>query len=119
MTYDRSVPSDDKLRRLQEEAWIGDAVLTLFARSRILDGGGGVDAALASRMTSNQFLSAFGEPTDAEARLGRIYRQQGLDGAFRWIETEWMPMFSRQEEKRQRGSRDLAKVARKRETTIG
>lgn len=119
LAYDRSVPSDETLRCLQEEAWIGDAVLTLFARSRILDAGGGLDAALASRMTSNQFLSAFGEPTEVEARLGRIYRQQGLAVAFQWIETEWMPLFSRQEDKRQRGSRDLAKVGRKRESTIG
>jgi hypothetical protein len=106
-------------RRLQQEAWLGDAVLTLFARSRILAGGGGLDAALASRMTSNQFLSAFGEPTEMEARLGRIYQEKGLAAAFLWIETEWMPLFTRQEEKRQRGARENAKVGRKRESAIG
>lgn len=106
-------------RRLQAEAWVGDAVLTLFARSRILAGGGGLDATLASRMTSNHFLSAFGEPTEVEARLGRIYQEQGLAAAFLWIETEWMPLFARQEERRQRGTRDNAKLARKRESAIG
>lgn len=107
------------LRRLQEDAWIGDAVLTLFARSRILAGGGGLDAALASRMTSNQFLSAFGDPTAVEARLGRIYQENGLAAAFLWIDTECMPLFARQEEKRQRGTRHNAKLARKRESAIG
>lgn len=88
---------------MREQAWIGDAVLTLFARTRILASERHLDAELASRMTSNQFLSAFGDPTAAEARLGRVYLEQGLEGAFAWIEAEWMPLFERQEEKRARG----------------
>lgn len=98
------MPSDEKRERLQQQAWIGDAVLTLFARERILNAESRVDAELASQMTSNRFLSAFGEPTATEAALGRIYQEQGLAYAFRWIETEWMPLFERQREKRTRGS---------------
>lgn len=54
-------------------------------------------------MTSNRFLSAFGEPTASEAKLGRIYQEHGLAYAFAWIEAEWMPLFRRQQEKRLRG----------------
>lgn len=118
LSYDRSVPLDESPRRLQEEAWIGDAVLTLYARSRILERTGGLDADLASRMTSNQFLSAFGEPTQVEARLGRIYCDHGLQAAFAWIDSEWMPLFDRQEERRQRRSRGLSAVGRNR-TKLG
>ncbi len=98
------MPSDETRDRLQQQAWIGDAVLTLFARTRILDRERRVDADLASRMTSNRFLSAFGEPTAAEAALGRIYQERGLEASFAWIEAEWMPLFERQREKRLRGT---------------
>jgi len=87
----------------REQAWIGDAVLTLFVRARILKTLGVVDAALAERMTSNRFLSAFGHPTAVEAQLGRVYSSQGLEAAFHWVETELMPLFDRQESKRSRG----------------
>ena len=97
------MPSDETRERLQQQAWIGDAVLTLYARVRILEGEQRVDADLASRMTSNRFLSAFGDPTAAEATLGRVYLEHGLDRAFAWIEAEWMPLFERQREKHQRG----------------
>lgn len=82
------------------EAWIGDAVLELYARLRILGASGRVDGEAAIRMTSNQFLSGFGEPTEVEARIGRVYQSEGLAGAFAWIETEMIPLFERQEEKR-------------------
>lgn len=97
------MPSDETRERLRQQAWIGDAVLTLFARTRILDAEGRLDAELASRMTSNRFLSAFGEPTAVEAALGRLYQEHGLAHAFAWIEAEWMPLFERQREKRLRG----------------
>ena len=88
---------------LKAEAWIGDAVLELFARERILQRSGAVDGAAAIRMTSNQFLTAFGEPTEVEARIGRRYQAGGLAAAFEWIEAELMPVFARQEAKRARG----------------
>lgn len=79
---------------------MGDAVLTLFAREYILAREGKMDAAMQTRMTSNQFLSAFGEPTAVEASLGVIYREQGLEGAFAWIRSRLVPRFERLEERR-------------------
>lgn len=88
------------LGRLRDEAWVGDAVLSLYAREHILREDGSLDAAKASRMTSNQFLSAFGEPTSVEARIGRVYQAQGLNAAFAWIEGEILPLFLKQEARR-------------------
>jgi dsRNA-specific ribonuclease len=53
-------------------------------------------------MTSNQFLAATGEPSEVEAEIGRIYEKEGLEAAFRWIESRLMPVFARQEENRLR-----------------
>ena len=88
--------------RLRSEAWIGDAVLELFARERILAADGAMDGAKSARMTSNQFLSAFGDPTGIEAEVGRVYRDQGLHKAFEWIEENLVPLFDRQEGNRLR-----------------
>lgn len=87
----------------QADAWIGDAVLALYARLRILRETGAVDGARSIRMTSNQFLSGVGEPTRVEAEIGRVYSQQGLEAAFAWIEERLMALFDRQEAKRSRG----------------
>jgi dsRNA-specific ribonuclease len=89
------------MRQLQEEAWVGDAVLSLFARCHILDTDGTVNAERCSRMTSNQFLSAFGQPTAVEARIGRIYQKDGLDAAFTWIRAEILPRFLQRESQRE------------------
>jgi hypothetical protein len=85
-----------------KEAWIGDAVLALYSRRRILREDGKIDAPKAERMTSNRFLTAFGEPTEVEAELGRVYEKDGLDAAFAWIESRLMLVFARQEAKRQK-----------------
>ena len=85
---------------LQADAWIGDAVLTLYARLRILHRDGGIDGEKCRRMTSNQFLSSLGDPTQLEAQLGRVYTRQGLAAAFTWIDVKLMPLFERQEENR-------------------
>ena len=87
---------------LRDEAWIGDAVLTLYARLKILREDGTLDGAKAVRMSSNQFLAAFGEPTAVEAAIGRVFDHDGLDAAFAHIERSLIPLFTRQEEKRQR-----------------
>lgn len=87
---------------LREEAWIGDAVLALYVRLKILGDDGRLDGAKAIRMTSNEFLSGLGEPTAIEAEIGRTYRAGGLDEAFRHIEQRLMPLFAKQEEKRLR-----------------
>src|ERR1019366_6448125 len=90
-------------QKILEEAWIGDAVLSLYARSRILDEGGAVNSETLERMTSNRFLAAFGEPSSVEAEIGRAYERGGLSGGFAWIEEHLMPVYRRQEEKRLRG----------------
>ena len=90
------------VERLIEEAWIGDAVLCLYARSKILREDEQLDGPKCVRMTSNQFLSATGQPTKVEAQIGRLYEQAGLSAAFAWIEEHLMPVFARQEENRQK-----------------
>jgi hypothetical protein len=86
--------------QLSKDAWIGDAVLSLYARSKILREDGAVDGAKCVRMTSNQFLGTIGEPTKVEAEVGRVYLRDGLLAAFHWIEQRIMPMFERQEQNR-------------------
>lgn len=54
------------------------------------------------RMTSNQFLAAFGEPSEVEAEIGRVYAQSGLAAACAWIEERLMPRFAQQEENRRK-----------------
>ena len=88
--------------RLVDEAWIGDAVLTLYSRLRILREEGRLNAEKCIRMTSNQFLSSLGEPSQVEAELGRVCQREGLKEAFEWIEQKVIPMFERQEENRKR-----------------
>ncbi len=91
--------------RILKQAWIGDAVLTLWARRWILtQGGGAIDGPRSVRMTSNQFLGAVGNPDEVEAQIGRIYESDGLDAAFAWIEGNVLPVFQRQEVKRGRRS---------------
>ena len=77
-------------------------MLCLYAREKILREGGKLDAEKFARMTSNQFLSALREPTEAEAELGRVYESEGLQAAYSWIEQKLMPIFERQEANRLR-----------------
>ena len=84
-------------------AWIGDAVLALFAREWILNAPQikkeeRADAFI--RMTSNHFLSAVGEPTAMEAEIGVIYQRDGLQAAFDHIEAKYVPLFNQQLAKR-------------------
>ncbi|MDQ1472194.1 MAG: hypothetical protein QOJ99_3674 [Bryobacterales bacterium] len=95
--------SSERRQKILEEAWVGDAVLSLYARRRILRETGEVDAARFERMTSNHFLATKGEPSEVEAEIGRLYLNEGLEPAFSWIEQHLMPLFERQEEKRMRG----------------
>lgn len=82
------------------QAWIGDAVLALYARLKILREDGRVDGEKCKRLTSNQFLGTFGEPTKVEAEVGRVYARDGLQAAFQWIEQHLLPLFERQEANR-------------------
>ena len=90
----------DHLETVKTQAWIGDAVLALYVRLRVLNQDERVDGEKAARMSSNQFLSSVGQPDEVEAQIGRIYRQEGLEAAFRWIDRKLAPMFHRQETKR-------------------
>ena len=90
---------DQKKKIEQEQAWIGDAVLCLFAREWIFIENK-MDAEMFARMTSNHFLNSLGNPTQVEAKIGRIYEKEGLKKAFYYIEEELIPLFLRQEKKR-------------------
>lgn len=92
----------DRRKKVLEEAWIGDAVLSLYARSHILSTEGAVNSDALERMTSNRFLTALGEPASVEAQIGRAYEKGGLAGAFAWIEETLMPVFRAQDAKRLR-----------------
>jgi hypothetical protein len=88
----------DEIERLREEAWLGDAVLSLFVRDWLLatrsrEFSSAERAALFELFTSNQFLSRFGEPTRVEAEIGRVYRSGGVLEAFAFIETKLLKRF--------------------------
>jgi dsRNA-specific ribonuclease len=94
------MPKNTKREQILKDAWIGDAVLCLYARLKILREDNVTDGPKEMRMTSNQFLSGWAEPSETEAEIGRIYESEGLEPAFQWIEARLMPMFDRQEAKR-------------------
>lgn len=89
----------------RSKAWIGDAVLALYAREWILKQ---TDIPVKERaevfiqMTSNQFLASLGEPTAMEAEIGVAYEELGLQAAFAHIEQKFLPVFISQQKKRQR-----------------
>ena len=92
----------DPVSKERQEAWIGDAVLSLFARGWILRNAGRMDSEMLTAMTSNQFLSTISNPTQFESRIGRRYQKEGLEGAFALIETELLPKFVAQQRNRSR-----------------
>lgn len=87
---------DEELRSEREAAWIGDAVLALFARQFVLRERNAMDGEWFTRLTSNDFLSAFGNPTRVEASIGKIYLEGGLPAAFAWMNAELVPLFRKQ-----------------------
>jgi hypothetical protein len=86
----------------QHLAWLGDAVLALWAREHILREFGRLDSEIFLRLTSNSFLQSFGPPTRVEAEFGLVYQRQGLAAAFAYIEARLLPTFARQQAKRRR-----------------
>lgn len=84
---------DEEIRQSREQAWLGDAVLALFARQFVLRERGCMDGEWFTLLTSNDFLSAFGNPTRVEASIGRLYLAEGLDAAFHWMDQELIPLF--------------------------
>ena len=99
------MPVPDRIKPHLEDAWLGDAVLELYVRSWILREHGKVDAEVKTRFTSNQFLNALGQPTMEEAEIGKIFKAEGLEGAFEHIQTKIEPLFVKQEAKRKRSQR--------------
>jgi dsRNA-specific ribonuclease len=92
----KSKNKDETMRAEQAEAWVGDAVLDLWARQWILEHCGEVRGDVLMRMTSNQFLSGVGNPTAVEAKIGRLFREGGAETAHAWIEAELLPRFLQQ-----------------------
>ena len=91
---------DDAIKRERENAWVGDAVLALFAREFVLRERGTMDGEWFTLLTSNDFLSAFGNPTRVEASIGERYQDEGLAAAFAWMEAELLPHFRKRIAKR-------------------
>lgn len=86
----------EELRMEREAAWVGDAVLALFARQFVLRERKAMDGEWFTRLTSNEFLSAFGNPTRVEASIGKLYLAEGLEAAFAWMDAELVPLFRKQ-----------------------
>jgi len=84
---------DESIKMERENAWVGDAVLALFARQFVLRERGSMDGEWFTLLTSNDFLSAFGNPTRVEASIGELYQKEGLQAAFVWMEAELLPHF--------------------------
>ena len=87
---------NEALKMEREAAWIGDAVLALYAREFVLKERGCMDGVWFTHLTSNEFLSSFGNPTSIEAIIGKIYRTNGLKAAHEHIEQEYLPIFRKQ-----------------------
>lgn len=95
-------------QEMNDQAWIGDAVLALFARRWILrqeaagKGLGEHRVEAFRHLTSNQFLASIGRPTEVEAAIGIVYQQQGEAAAFDFIEGRILPVYLKQRRNRLR-----------------
>ena len=95
-------PKEALIAKLRQDAWIGDAVLELYARSWVLRHHGTVDSVMKTRFTCKQFLNCVANPTQVEADIGVVYQQQGLEAAFAYIRDRLEPLFEKQEANRRR-----------------
>jgi hypothetical protein len=89
----------------QDLAWLGDAVLALWAREKILREQGHLNTERFLQLSSNHFLQSVGRPTKVEAEFGVVYQSEGLEAAFQYIEARLIPVFLRQEARRIRERR--------------
>lgn len=97
------------------QAWIGDAVLALYAREWILkqpDISSAARSDAFTHLTANQFLASFGDPTAVEASIGQIYATQGLNAAFDWIEATLIPLYLKQRLNNQKNRGSYRKKAK-------
>ena len=95
-------------RELKDLAWIGDAVLALYARQWLLEQPVHslfTRQELFIRFTANEFLQTIGEPTSVEAEIGRVYKSRGLTDAFKHIEETLQPLFKKHLNNATRGRR--------------
>lgn len=88
---------EEAIAKERAEAWIGDAVLALFAREWLLKRGDEIDGAAFTHLTSNKFLRLFGRPTAVEAEIGRLYQSTDLATAFSHLESNLVPRFIAEE----------------------
>lgn len=78
---------------IRAQAWIGDAILALYVREWILRmRNGAIDGQLFIEFTSNQFLRLKGNATAMEAQIGRIFKSEGREAAYAWIDQELRPL---------------------------
>lgn len=85
-------------RELKDLAWIGDAVLALWAREWLLAQPRHplfTRQELFIRLTSNAFLQSLGEPTRVEAQIGIVYKENGLQEAFSYLDKTIRPLFEK------------------------
>src|SRR6266478_9631298 len=92
-------------RALRDQAWVGDAVLALYARRWLLRHmpkkmSDADRQQLFELFVSNQFLSSFGEPSQVEATIGRKFEEEGLLAAFTHIEKSFLDSFRKSARKR-------------------
>ncbi|MEN9232006.1 MAG: hypothetical protein Q6L68_13970 [Thermostichus sp. DG02_5_bins_236] len=115
LTFKQQVAQLDEGSR-RDKAWLGDAVLSLFARQWLLGllQKGSLPSPpncdltrteLFTWITSNQFLSAFGDPTRVEAEIGLLYENEGLQAAFVHIQEKLLPLFLKQVNNRSKALR--------------
>ncbi|MFR1412305.1 MAG: hypothetical protein ACLSUW_08415 [Akkermansia sp.] len=77
--------------RLRIEAWVGDAILALYVREWILAEEGAINGRLFVEFTSNDFVRRTGNATGVEAEIGRMFKAEGLEAAYAWIEQNLRP----------------------------
>lgn len=77
--------------KIRAQAWVGDAILALYVREWILSFRGQIDGKLFIEFTSNDFLRLTGNATGVEAQIGRIFKSEGLEAAYAWIEHHLRP----------------------------
>ena len=106
--------SHGEVEELRQQAWVGDAVLELYARTRILAEEHERNAPKLIRFVRNAFLNSIGQPTRVEAEIGRRYTESGLDVAFDWIREHLEPLFAKQEANLQLNGKQSAKKRRTR-----
>ncbi len=90
---------------VRDQAWVGDAVLALYARRWLLryttkKMSDADRQQLFELFVSNQFLSSFGEPSQVEATIGRKFEEEGLLAAFTHIEKSFLDSFRKSARKR-------------------